>query len=183
MRLLDLHLPAHEFSETHWVDIPVEPGRAMTEVLAWRPEDDRFFRFAIRLRELPMRVMRPSRRAAVRPAFGMDNFTLLQREGDREVAYGLAGKLWQADYGQYRIADANAFDAFDTPGSVKLVVSFMCELLPSGLTRLTTETRVHCIDADAFRRFRPYWYLIRPVSGLIRRRMLRSIARRCTGQR
>ena len=44
---------------------------------------------------------------------------------------------------------------------------------------LTTQTRVHCLDADALRRFTSYWYLIRPVSGLIRRRMLKAIARRC----
>ena len=35
------------------------------------------------------------------------------------------------------------------------------------------------LDAAALRSFRPYWYLIRPVSGMIRRRMLRTIAQRC----
>lgn len=180
MRLMDLHLPIHQFSETHSVEIPVEPARAMREVLAWRPEHDRWFRYAIGIRELPMRVLRRYRCAGTPPAsFGMDNFTLLERDGDREVAYGLAGRLWRADFAQARLAHAEDFQRFSEPGTVKLVVGFVCELLPSGLTRVTTETRVHCLDADALGRFRPYWYLIRPVSGLIRRRMLRGIARRC----
>ncbi|EGH05146.1 hypothetical protein PSYAE_24927, partial [Pseudomonas amygdali pv. aesculi str. 0893_23] len=50
--------------------------------------------------------------------------------------------------------------------------------LGDGLTRLVTETRVQCLDAVALRQFRPYWYLIRPFSGLIRRRVLKAIQRK-----
>lgn len=180
MRLIDSYMPTYQFSELHSVDVAVAPSHAMAQILAHRPEDDRFFRYAIKLRELPMRLLGRSRREGARPAsFGMDNFTLLQRNDDTEVAYGLAGKLWKADYGQAHIADAQAFQVFDEPGCVKLVVGFTCQLLRPGLTRVTTQTRVHCLDADALRSFTSYWYLIRPVSGLIRRRMLKAIARRC----
>ena len=41
-------------------------------------------------------------------------------------------------------------------------------------TRVTTETRVLCAD-DARPKFRLYWMLIRPFSGLLRRFMLRAI--------
>jgi len=181
MQLIDSHLPRYHFSELHYLDIPADPSHAMAAILAHRPENDRFFRYAIKLRELPMRLLGQLRhRRADRPAsFGMDNFTLLQRNGDTEIAYALAGKLWKADYGQVFVADAEAFRIFNEPGQVKLVISFSCRLLRPGLTRVTTQTRVHCLDADALRRFTSYWYLIRPVSGLIRRRMLKAIARRC----
>ncbi|AMZ72158.1 MULTISPECIES: hypothetical protein [Pseudomonas] len=181
MHLIDSYLPTYQFSELHTVDIPVDPSRAMAAILDHRPEDDRFFRYAIKLRELPMRLLgrSPHPGADQRASFGIDNFTLLQRNGDVEVAYGLAGKLWKADYGQVVVADAEAFELFNEPGNVKLVISFSCQLLRSGLTRVTTQTRVHCLDADALRSFTSYWYLIRPVSGLIRRRMLKAIARRC----
>lgn len=181
MRLIDLYLPTYQFSELHTTDIPVDPSRTMAAILALRPEDDPFFRYAIKLRELPMRLLgRTPHHSADRPAaFGLDNFTLLQRDADTEVAYGLAGKLWKADYGQVPIADAGAFEVFNEPGNVKLVINFTCLLLRPGLTRVTTQTRVQCLDADALRSFTSYWYLIRPVSGLIRRRMLKAIARRC----
>ncbi|SEA49031.1 hypothetical protein [Variovorax sp. YR216] len=38
-----------------------------------------------------------------------------------------------------------------------------------------TETRVQCVDRSALRHFTPYWWVIRPVSGLIRRRLLARI--------
>ncbi|EPM43630.1 hypothetical protein [Pseudomonas syringae] len=182
MQLIEKYMPAYEFGETHHIDVTASPERAMSVVLDQRPEEDGFFRFAIRLREFPMRLL--GQRPEANPApFGLDNFTLLERRGNSEVAYGLAGKLWRANYGQATLADAHAFQAFDTFGSVKLVVSFECRLLEAGLTRVVTETRVHCLDKHALRRFTPYWYVIRPVSGIIRRRMLKVIARECRDPR
>ena len=43
---------------------------------------------------------------------------------------------------------------------------------------LTTETRVWLTDASARRGFATYWLLIRPFSGLIRRRWLAAAVRR-----
>ncbi|WP_122664810.1 hypothetical protein [Pseudomonas viridiflava] len=177
MHLIDRYLPDYQFSETHWLETAASPARLMTEAVKYRPEDDRFFRYAIQLRELPMRLFQRSASSS-KASFGMDNFTLLHRDGDTEVVYGLAGKFWQADYGQAHLADGEAFQHFAEPGSVKLAISFTCQRLESGLARMTTHTRVHCVDRQALRRFTPYWYAIRPVSGMIRRRMLQAIARR-----
>ena len=44
--------------------------------------------------------------------------------------------------------------------------------------RLTTETRVLLTDARARRRFRLYWLVVRPMSGLVRRSWLRAAKRR-----
>ena len=41
--------------------------------------------------------------------------------------------------------------------------------------KASTRTRVWCGDAAAQRRFTAYWLLIRPASGLIRRRMLQRV--------
>ena len=46
-----------------------------------------------------------------------------------------------------------------------------------GDTLLSTETRILCTDAASRRRFRRYWRVIRPFSGLIRIALLRAIAR------
>ncbi|ABJ14701.1 hypothetical protein I5G24_21295 [Pseudomonas aeruginosa] len=48
----------------------------------------------------------------------------------------------------------------------------------AGATLLHTETRVFCPDRASRLRFTPYWLAIRPVSGLIRRRLLAGIERR-----
>lgn len=178
MQLINTYLPDYQFSETHSLDLAAAPARVMAAFSTFRPEDDRFFRYAIQLRELPMRLLQRAS-APHQAAFGMQNFTLLQRDGDNEVVYGLVGKLWKANYGEVPIADAEAFQGFCEAGNVKLVINLTCQPLASGLTRITTQTRVHCLGRPALRRFTAYWYVIRPVSGIIRRRMLRAIARRC----
>ncbi|WP_248749789.1 hypothetical protein [Pseudomonas sp. MWU15-20650] len=178
MRVIEAYLPAYEFSETHSIEVATTPENAMAAVAVHRPEDVAFFRFAIALRELPMRLMRGHQSHRL-PSFGMDNFTMLERKGDVEVAYGLAGKLWKANYGQAVIADSEAFKNFNSHGCVKLVIGFTCQLVRPGITKITTETRVHCLDKHALTRFRFYWCLIRPVSGLIRQRMLKAIAHQC----
>lgn len=184
MHLHEKYLPQHHFSEWHALDIAAPQAQVMAAARAYRPDGDALFKYAIAVRELPMRMLdRLSGRSDTpQPSFGMDNFTLLEQGGDQELVLGLAGKFWQSDYGQARIADGQSFMAFDAPGAAKLVLSFAAEKLDDTHTRLITETRVFCLDAQARRRFTPYWYLIRPVSGLLRRRMLGAISQSAGGQ-
>jgi len=56
---------------------------------------------------------------------------------------------------------------------VRIGVSFDAVAAPSGGSRLVTETRV----ADIGIAFRLYWIVVRPFSGLIRRRWLRAVQR------
>lgn len=119
-------------------------------------------------------------RTMPRPPFGMSNFTLIDVAEGEEAVLGLAGQFWRLDYGQDIIADASAFLRFEAAGAAKLAPNYAVEPLDGQRTRLTTETRVYCIDAQARRHFTPYWYVIRLVSGLIRRRMLANIKREAT---
>jgi hypothetical protein len=57
----------------------------------------------------------------------------------------------------------------------KLALGFSVQNASVGQTKLVTETRVHCPDRLSRLSFTPYWILIRPVSGLIRRRILNSV--------
>lgn len=179
MQPLDGLLPFATFCERHFLDVAESPAALMAAAFAYRPEDDPFFRAAIALREAPMRLggRLSGACADTRPAFGLDDFTRLEERPGRMLAYGLVGRFWRRDYGLVEIADAEAFRRFDVPGTAKLAVGIWVEGSDDGRTRLVTETRVFCPDSQTRRRFAPYWYLIRPVSGLIRRRILSSIAR------
>ena len=46
---------------------------------------------------------------------------------------------------------------------------------------LTLETRVALTDSDSRRRFRRYWFFVRPISGLIRRIAFRQLAAELVG--
>jgi hypothetical protein len=62
--------------------------------------------------------------------------------------------------------------ALDREG-IKIAIEFRAERIPGG-SRLTTETRVKCLDDRARRAFGLYWLAVGPFSSLIRRRWLRA---------
>ncbi|AYZ32481.1 hypothetical protein [Serratia sp. FDAARGOS_506] len=172
MTLLNKYLEQYQFSERHAIAIAAPPARILAAVAAYDPKHDRFFRSMIALRELPARLM--PRQTPSPPPFGLHNFCLLEQDGT-SLVYGLIGRFWQAEYGLEDVADGPGFLAFAQPGVAKLALGYVVNPLPDGRYRLVTETRIFCPDDASRRRFTPYWYTIRLVSGLIRRRMLREI--------
>jgi hypothetical protein len=172
MSLIDQLLPTYQFSERHSCRVAADPAMVLDAVAAYRPDDDRFFRFLIGLRELPMRLLAKADR--IPEPFGLHNFTLLART-DEAIVYGLIGKFWRLNYGLTPVASGEAFRSFSANGVAKLALGFSVENASTGQTRLVTETRVHCPDRLSRLSFTPYWILIRPVSGLIRRRILNSV--------
>jgi hypothetical protein len=169
-------LPEWQFRERHETTIRASCGSVMDAIAGLSTASDPIVTVLIALREFPARVLAwlgIARGRTGQPRFGMADFTCLGRQ-DKEIVYGLAGKFWRLDYGFAPIADGTAFKAFAQPGSAKLAMGFLVTESGSGV-RLTTETRVFCLDEEALRSFRPYWFLIRVASGLIRRRMLRVI--------
>jgi len=177
MPLIDDFLPVFEFRERHELVTRASPKALLNAVLLPGVTDDPWARVFIRLREAPDRLLGSRSGLAGRANFGIDDFMILGRDADHELAFGLVGRFWQRDYGLVTLAHPRQqFAGFSEPGLAKLVLNFSTEALPGGGTRLMTETRVHCVDASARRRFTPYWWLIRPVSGWIRRRLLLRIS-------
>jgi hypothetical protein len=101
-------------------------------------------------------------------------FVLLGDNAPDEIALGVIGQFWKLSGGRYCV-DAVGFDAFDQPGYTRAVWNFSLVDLGGNVTRLATETRVVCSDSASRIRFRLYWTLIGPFSGLIRREVLRTI--------
>jgi hypothetical protein len=176
--LIDHILPQYQFVERHQLMVAAPAAALLDWAADPRMGDDPLVQRMIALREAPARLAKRLGLGAglpVRP-FGLRDFTPLGRNGTEEIAYGLAGRFWQADYGLLPLADGHAFRAAAHAPVVRLVLNFTARPQADGRTLLATETRVHCPDAATLRRFRPYWLLIRPVSGLIRRRLLQRIA-------
>jgi hypothetical protein len=173
MALIDDFLPHYDFRERHATLVHAPANIILDCVTRQRAGDDPLVRLAITLRELPSRLMGQSRRRML----DLDDFTFLGREGDSAVAFGLTGAFWRADYGLLEIDSPEAFKATVSMDICRLVMSFDVDVNVSGASVLSTETRVFCPTPAVRRRFAPYWYIIRPVSGLIRRRMLARVRR------
>jgi hypothetical protein len=178
MSLIDSYVPTFSFHERHSVVIDAPAELILRAVRAYRPENDAVFRAMIGLREAPARMMRALRGdgSQPKPAFGIDDFTVLDQD-DREVVFGLIGRFWRPDFGLAAIADGTAFAAFDEAGVIKLALNFSTEPHSPDRIRLTTETRAFCPDRASRLKLMPYWYAVRPFSGLIRGRILASVKR------
>lgn len=100
-------------------------------------------------------------------------FKLLRDEPGRGFVLGLIGQFWTLRGGLLDFQPAD-FGKLAAPGYAKAVWSF--EAAGAGQrTILTTITRVQCQDAVSRRRFRRYWRVIGPFSGIIRRVALRTV--------
>lgn len=178
MQLINKYLPDYGFSEVHGCDVSASPEVVLRAAMSYKPETDAFFRSMIALREMPMRALAQlrGREKAVAPPFGLHEFTLLEHRPGEALVYGLVGQFWKTDFGLYKMQSADDYLAFKLPGVAKLALAFIVTE-QDGKTRLVTETRIFCPDRASHRRFTPYWYLIRPVSGMIRSRILNAIRR------
>jgi len=176
MSLLHTFLPEHQFSEQHHIRVNASPARVLDMASQLDVTDFPVARLFLHLRAIPARIAaalgKPSARR-IDAGFGLHDFTVLGRDGDRELALGLVGRFWESDGGLVHV-EASAFRTFSEPDIAKLVMTFVAESDGTG-TLLTTRTCVHCSSTSARRRFTPYWVLIRIPSGLIRRMMLQRI--------
>jgi hypothetical protein len=178
MSLIDQFLPTYQFSERHHTLVRCAPRELLDTIQGFQPPRDRVADVLMYARQIPARLLHRSAPASMPPSkpFTAANFVPLGRDGDREIVAGLVGRFWRPDFGLVAMAGPADFLAFDAPRTAKLAIGFAAE--PAGdLTRLTTETRVHCPDRYAYVMFLPYWMIIRPASGLLRRRALAQIRR------
>jgi hypothetical protein len=120
---------------------------------------------------------RPTRSPAAAPLQGFmrGRFTVLAERPDEEIVLGLQGRFWTPTGGLVPV-DRATFTEGPAPGIAQAVWNF--HVTPEGGgTRLATETRVRFGDAASARQFARYWLVVKPFSGLIRRRMLSLIRR------
>lgn len=108
-------------------------------------------------------------------AFEQHGFRILESRPPEELVIGLEGRFWRPTGGMCTPLP----DAFlsSTPAAGTARAAWNFQVTPTGpnTCELSTETRVLCASPEVKLRFLPYWWLVRPGSGLIRREMLRAI--------
>ena len=120
-------------------------------------------------------------RCALQPDTGLPErlrrfgFTTLDQDPGRELVFGIAGRFWRPDGGLRRIADRQAFLDFAEHGCVKAAWNLRIDPIDDGACELSTETRIEYFGPAARRKFRLYWTLVGPFSGVLRRSLLRGV--------
>lgn len=169
--LIDDFLPEYDFNERHETVVPT-PIHAVRQALEeWRPSQSFLWRWLPRLRGLG------SPEGTVREELLNAGFLCLA-ESDEEVVYGQAGRFW-APNERAAMVSPRTVEEFRRLADPRFAVAVMNILIAPHVSgrgiHLFTETRVRCLGASSRRRFRLYWLVIRPFSGLLRGAMLRGI--------
>jgi hypothetical protein len=102
-------------------------------------------------------------------------FVKLEEVPLREVVFGIVGRFWKPR-GDLRRVTPEEFRSFAEAGWAKGAMN-VAVVPAGGATEVSTETRVLCFGDAARRRFRIYWTLIEPFSGLMRIELLRNVRR------
>ncbi len=176
--LLEAFAPTPDASETHRIKIAAPP-QAVYRAL-WTADLGRspLVKVLLALRSLPTlfstRAKGSSGRELTLQALIDAGFGCLAEEPEREIVLGVSGRFWRP-IGNLQPFAREAFSRPVPQGMAQAVWNF--SVLPAGDhgTILSTETRVTCGDAASRFKFRLYWLVIRPFSGLIRVIMLRAV--------
>lgn len=143
-------MPEFDHVERHSIAVSAPPERVYAAIRTANLTRSRIVRLLLGLRGIRT----------------LDGFSLIADDPPRELLLAIEGPFWNPACRPIAIAS----DTPQRPGTARAAWNFVVE--PG---RLSTETRVRCADAASHRRFRVYWFFVRPFSGLIRRLMLRAI--------
>jgi hypothetical protein len=102
-------------------------------------------------------------------------FVILDDVPGEELVIGVAGKFWRPDGGRCLDLTAGDFGGLARVGYAKVAWNFRLRTESPKCTVLSTETRIKCFGRSALWKFRLYWSLVGPFSGLIRKTILKQV--------
>jgi hypothetical protein len=189
--LLDELMPQYHIAERHLALVRAAPSLVYAALRETDLAGGPVTRLLLTLRALPAAIIalvrspraalaewrerRPHR--AVRLAdFERAGFRIVSERAPEELLIGLLGRFWTLRGALCGDVSVETFRIGPPAGQALAGWSFSVRAGPGGLTELRTETRVWCAP-DAWPKFRLYWFVVRPGSGLVRRSMLRAIRR------
>jgi hypothetical protein len=115
-------------------------------------------------------------------------FVMLDEVRDEELVIGVAGRFWRSDGGRCMDLTAANFMDFSRTGYAKVAWNFKLRAdlpetepqteMETATTILSTETRIQCFGPSALWKFRVYWGVVGPFSGVIRKAILRQVKRK-----
>jgi hypothetical protein len=187
--LLEDLMPVYDVVERHHTTVRAAPATVFAAIKSFDLSESLLTRLLLFVRAVPgwlvAVVKSPSaavmelraRRAELRLAdMERAGFKVVAEDAPRELVIGVLGKFWNVRGDRCPEVTAASFAA-GPPRSYALAGwNFTVEANGNGGSELRTETRVWCAD-DVRLKFRVYWLVIRPGSGLIRHEILRAIRR------
>jgi hypothetical protein len=176
--LLDQAMPAWDVAEHHQRRVAADLDAVWVALLATPMSDLRVTRALMRVRTFGRKSQRSPRRTVVE-ALPPGEIT---RDAPRELLLGLVApvrlRYSSADLPTLRAATVAELQRPLPDGWIRVATDFRLVAAGAGTTSLSTDTRVLASGPRARRAFRAYWFAVGWGSGLVRRELLRAVARR-----
>jgi len=172
--LIDEFLPTHDFSATYEICISAPRYVVYRTLLRSDFSRVRLLRLLMALRTGKW-MPRNAEPKDLRQRLEGSGFFILAEVPDQEVVIGVAGRFWRPDGGRCTELTSEEFPRFSRPGYAKVAWNFRLQPTSAETTVLSTETRIKCFGQEALWKFRLYWSLVGPFSGLIRKAILRQV--------
>ena len=170
--LIDEFMPVYDFDEKHEINVRASAETVYSALDSFDFNESVIVRWLFRLRGLASKNLSDATGQTLTlrdmTKFG---FVVLGEKPNEEILLGLVGKFWKPT-GNLQKIEAGDFLAFDKSGYAKAVWNFALTESATKEIRLTTETRVQCLDDASRESFSFYWTFIKPFSGLIRQEAL-----------
>jgi hypothetical protein len=179
---LDEFMPVWQFSEVHSLRVAAPPARVFEVMNRVRPDEIFLFRTLIAIRGAgqppPQNVQNAiTSYTSLHDIAVHSTFVALANDPPRE---SVDGTIVGGPPGPRVPLTAAIFKKALPPGYALAAMNTLVTPDGAGGSIVSTETRVFANSPAARRRFAAYWRVIYPGSALIRRMMLRAIARRAT---
>ena len=162
--LLNRHLSDYTFREYHQTVVHASPALVYTAILNLNFRKSRVIHTLFRLRGL--------RTGTLREMLDSGMFHQIASKQGEELLIALLvdekGRIVS------RLSSKEFRDAAPKRG-LRIAWNFLLLPRDANSIMLSTETRVRCHGVPAYLLFAPYWLMIRPFSGWIRREMLKLI--------
>ena len=171
---MDEFLSTHDFSAVHEIRINAPP----TVVYRCLLRSDFNKQWVVRLLMTIRTGKRPPRNRVpgdLPQRLQGTGFVVLAEVPSEELVIGVAGKFWRPNGGRCLDLTAGDFGGFCRPGYAKAAWNFRLRTESPESTVLSTETRIKCFGRAALWKFRFYWSLVGPFSGLIRKAILKQV--------
>ena len=176
--LLDQAMPAWDVVEHHQRQVAADPDAVWAALLATPMSDLPVTRALMRVRTFGRGTPGSPERTVVE-AFPPGEIT---RQAPQQLLLGLVApvrlRYSAADLPALRVATVAELQRTLPDGWVRIATDFRLVAAGAGTTTLSTDTRALASGPRARRAFRAYWLAVGWGSGLVRRELLRAVARR-----
>jgi hypothetical protein len=178
--VIDQFLPVYDVSKSYSTVISAPVEKVYFALKNCDINNSPLIRILFFLRGLPMifksRSINSGRKKLTLSDVTNTGFLLLDEKQNEEIVIGVVGQFWKLTGNIKRIMPEQ-FVGFDDSEYAKAAWNFSLQKTENGKTFLSTETRIRCTDEKSQKKFKRYWNLIGPFSGLIRKEMLKAVKR------